>query len=526
MTYCHHCKTYQKIYQKIELSPTLVSLKLTCNHTKLLGPLKQDNKIDEFLNTFVSKDHKQHSLFKYQRDDIHVASKAFGRILYRYEVGLGKTPESIATVDCFDIHPALILTKPTLVHQWVKEIFRWTGKIAYLIKKPSDLRDNQAMLSMFPYLVMSLDLARAFEEEELLHFPTRTVIIDECQHIKNLESARTKAVRRICRYKDYVIGLSATPIKNRFDEYFPILNILRPDLFPAYNKFVEDWCEYSSNAYGVKVGACSDPKGFEDFTKGFVIHRTKDEVLPDLPKTRRNFRYYDLESAVKKAYEKLVEEFEDYYENTSDKGIDLYQNLLAFFAKMRHLTGLAKVDNCVAEAEDFLLSCSRKLTIFVHHKLVADMIQNKLDESLRAGGFNGCLHLHSELSSAERAGLVEAFRREENRVLIASTLAAGEGLNLQFCSDAIFVERQWNPANEEQAEGRFSRIGQEAESIDITYLIALGTIDEWLTELVEAKREIVKTAYGEESALSENKIVLELADRIIQQRQGKKWKAK
>lgn len=523
MTYCHHCKAPQKTHSKTELSSTLVSFKLTCGHTKILGPLKQDSEIDSFLDSFVSKDIKKHTLFKYQRDDVHKASKAFGRLLFRYEVGLGKTPESLATIDCFNIHPALILTKPTLVHQWLKEIFRWTGKIGFIIKKPSDI--NNGIINMFPYLIMSLDLARQFDEEQLLNFPVKTIIIDECQHIKNLESARTRAVRRVCRYKDYVIGLSATPIKNRFDEYFPILNILRPDLFPAYNKFVDDWCEHYETAYATKVGACIDPKGFEDFTKSFIIHRTKDEVLPDLPKTRRNFRYFDLETVVKKAYAKLLEEFTDYYENTSDKGIELYQNLLAYFAKMRHLTGLAKVDNCIAEAEDFLLSCNRKLTIGVHHKLVGDMIQHRLNEALRAGGFNECLYLHSELSSAERAQLVEKFRQDENRILLASTLAAGEGLNLQFCSDAILVERQWNPANEEQFEGRFSRIGQEAESIDITYLIALGTIDEWLTELIEAKREIIKTAYGQESALAENTIVLELADKIMSQRQGKKWKA-
>ena len=49
--------------------------------------------------------------------------------------------------------------------------------------------------------------------------------------------------------------------------------------------------------------------------------------------------------------------------------------------------------------------------------------------------------------------------------MVASTLAAGEGLNLQTCSDCVIHERQWNPANEEQVEGRFIRIGQIAETV-------------------------------------------------------------
>lgn len=528
MTYCSHCKAYQKEKSRSELTPTLISLKLSCGHSKILGPLGIDKEIDAFLESFSSRDDKHYHLFKYQSEDVHRSSKAFGRCLFRYEVGLGKTPTSLASVEAFNLHPAIILTKTTLVYQWLREVFRWTGKVGRIIKSTKDLKDDT--LSLYPYLIMSIDLVRSFDELDLLSFPNeknpaRTVIIDECQAIKNTDSARTIATKKICKNREHIFACSATPIKNRFDEYYPILNIMRPDLFPSYRTFVDTWCESSNNGYGEKIGACSDSLRFEEYTKNFIFHRTKDEVLPDLPKTRRNFRYYDLEKEVKKAYEKLLEEFADYYENTEDKGFALAQNLLAYFAKMRHLTGLAKVDDCIRETEEFILSCNRKLTIGVHHKLVGDMIQHKLDEALIAGGFEKSLYLHSELNALERSQLIEEFRNNPGRrILLASTLAAGEGLNLQFCSDAILVERQWNPANEEQFEGRFSRIGQEAESIDITYLVAIGTIDEWLTELIEKKREIVKTAYGEEGNISENTIILELAEILIRQRSGKKWR--
>jgi SNF2 family DNA or RNA helicase len=530
MFHCTHCKVRVKEKSSTVLSPTLTIVKLACGHSKILGPLKPDADIDKFLQTFESRDSKKFHLYPYQQEDTHRASRAFGRCLFRYEVGLGKTPTSLACVEAFGLHPAIILTKTTLVYQWLREIFRWTGKVGRIIKSTKDLKDPS--IQIFPYLIMSIDLVRSFDEEDLLVFPdkeypARTVIIDECQAIKNTESARTVATKKLCKNKEHIVACSATPIKNRFDEYYPVLNLMRPDLFPSYRSFVDTWCESTSGPYGEKVGACKDPKGFEDYTKNFIFHRTKDEVLPDLPKTRRNFRYYDLEAQVKKAYEKLLEEFADYYENTSDKGFELAQNLLAYFAKMRHLTGLAKIDDCIREAEEFILSCNRKLTIGVHHKLVGDMIQHKLNESLKAGGFEDCLYLHSELNSLERSKLIEEFRTNPGRrILLASTLAAGEGLNLQFCSDAILVERQWNPANEEQFEGRFSRIGQEADSIDITYLVAIGTIDEWLTELIEKKREIVKTAYGEEGKISENTIILELAEILISKRGGKKWKAK
>jgi len=75
----------------------------------------------------------------------------------------------------------------------------------------------------------------------------------------------------------------------------------------------------------------------------------------------------------------------------------------------------------------------------------------------------------------ERERQVEEFKGG-SRIMIASTLASSEGLNLQFCSDYGMMERQWNPANEEQAEARFIRIGQKATIVNGTYFIATGTI--------------------------------------------------
>ena len=80
------------------------------------------------------------------------------------------------------------------------------------------------------------------------------------------------------------------------------------------------------------------------------------------------------------------------------------------------------------------------------------------------------------------------------------------------CSDIMILERQWNPANEEQAEKRVHRIGQ-SRNVKITYLLALGTCDEYFTELVEQKRQICKEAYGDSGVVSwqETDMVRELS---------------
>jgi SNF2 family DNA or RNA helicase len=118
---------------------------------------------------------------------------------------------------------------------------------------------------------------------------------------------------------------------------------------------------------------------------------------------------------------------------------------------------------------------------------------------------------------------VAKFWRDEFRVMVASTLAAGEGLNLQCCSDCIMMERQWNPPKEEQAESRFIRIGQLANKITATYFIAVATVDEFFADLVEQKRSIFgSTIDGIESKWNESDLLKELAE-ILAQKGGKKW---
>lgn len=98
-----------------------------------------------------------------------------------------------------------------------------------------------------------------------------------------------------------------------------------------------------------------------------------------------------------------------------------------------------------------------------------------------------------------------------------------EGLNLQFCSDAVLLERQWNPANEENyAEDRFHRFGQ-VNNVDITYMIASGTIDDFFTEVVEIKRSIfTATMDNKHIEWNQQSLMKELAE-ILVTRGKKAW---
>lgn len=327
----------------------------------------------------------------------------------------------------------------------------------------------------------------------------------------------------------HIIALSGTPIKNHAGEYFPILNILHPERFSSQAQFERDFLDTYFTGYSYKIGGIArhSTERFKQLTEDFIIRFTRDEVLPDLPKIFRKNFFVELGEEVETAYKRAYLEFKEEFEQSQEfgKSFSDQANLLAKLNRLRHITGLAKVKPVTEFVEEFLKDNERKIVLFVHHKDVGTGLLNNLRNVTQELKICPPLQLTSEMSNSP-AGMEtdEKFKNDGlQRIMIASTLSAGEGKNWQMCSDMIMVEHQWNPANEEQCEGRFPRPGSIASSINATYAIALGTPDEYLTEIKERKREICKKTMGNEAVQwNESSNIKELAEMLIA-KGGKRW---
>src|SRR5207245_9298082 len=100
----------------------------------------------------------------------------------------------------------------------------------------------------------------------------KTIILDECQQIKNPDAARTRDVRKLAN-DCQVISLSGTPWKNRGSEFFTILNLLAPMKFPSYQQFLNRWVDfYYDGKYQRQGGIASVPK-FKEYIKDIAIRR-------------------------------------------------------------------------------------------------------------------------------------------------------------------------------------------------------------------------------------------------------------
>jgi SNF2 family DNA or RNA helicase len=102
-------------------------------------------------------------------------------------------------------------------------------------------------------------------------------------------------------------------------------------------------------------------------------------------------------------------------------------------------------------------------------------------------------HLLGRDSAARRDETVSRFQAGgpgAPQLLVCSTLVAGQGITLTRASNVAFLELGWTPAQHDQAEDRVHRIGQH-DAVTAWYLLAAGTIDETIAELLQAKRTIV-----------------------------------
>lgn len=493
-------------------------IKLECGHSVAEKSLTQSD-----YESIISSDGRK--LMPYQIEGIRFLENSDARALLADEQGLGKTVQALALLKLHHeiLLPCIIVCPTTVKLQWHHEVMRWCGVQGYLCQVIASGKEKAA--PGFDIYVTTYDLLKKEDAFEYVADDIKFVIIDECQRIKNHLSERAKAIQKVCKNIEHILPMSGTPIKNNAGEYFTVLNLVKPMMFPHYQTFIDRECDSYSNGGWQKIGGLKNPTLFAEKTREFILRRTKSEVLKDLPALMRKFHHVELNPKLNKAYAEALKELDDLMYSEESDSMQLAANKLAIMNKMRQITGIGKVQECIEFVQEFIDSNEdRKIVIFTHHINVANTLQMQLDIWLQEQQLNKSLSMNSQLSGDQRQEMAVKFKNDtKSRVMIASTLAAGEGLNLQFCSDAIMLERQWNPANEEQAEGRFHRFGQQ-NAVSVTYMLASETIDEFFTDLVEQKRAIVSsTLDNKEIQWDQNSLMSELANILVTK--GKKaWK--
>lgn len=469
-------------------------------------------------------DKLQGELLPYQRAGVQYASDA-RRTFIADEMGLGKTIQAICTVEyVMDSYPVVVVCPPSLVLNWAKEWNKWLPERRVVTVTNRKLFPDEGT---YDVVIVGYSNIPHWEKRLTGH---RSYIFDESHYCKTPNAQRTKAAVKIARSapkEGLVLCLTGTPVTNRPNEYASQLEILgRLKEFGGLWGFYRRYCAAYQDSFGQwNISGNSHLDELNDRLRGACyIRRTKDQVLSELPPIVHSRIMVEGSSAGMKEYVKAEKDILFYIAERArqlaiERGEPSHKAAMAAMIRaeanehlvrlsiLRRLAAKAKMSS-VHEWVDAHLEDGKKVVIAAHHRDIVDELANKY----------GNLRIQGGMSVEEVEANKKKFQElsvEKAPVIVLSMQAAKTGHTLTASENCLFVELPWTPADVDQTYSRLHRIGQKG-SVMATYLLAAGTIDEDIYDLIEKKRSVVNAAIegGEVSSINSTvQMIMGLFDR-------------
>jgi SWI/SNF-related matrix-associated actin-dependent regulator 1 of chromatin subfamily A len=423
-------------------------------------------------------------LRKYQRVGVRKMIGFNLRCLNADDMGLGKT---IQTAAALRKHrralPALIVTPASVKWNWQDELADHFGLSSFICESQTPPTLLEFDPGPFDIGIINYDILQYWTRWLRRSFGYRTIVFDECQMLRGRTTKRLKAARRAASRAIHRIGLSGSPIMNRPEELWPILSIVRPDLYPHFRPFGMEFCKPTVSMWGIRyTGATNKKRLNRKLTKELMIRRTKDEVLKDLPpKTRQTI---PLDIFNRRSYEKAERDMTKWLraqlKGKKKKNIKRIAGARMFVLKK--LAAELKLHYAAEWVKNFLEDTDETLILFGYHKKVIRYFRDLYPDI--------SVVIDGSVTGRKRKEAAYRFNNDKKiRLLLGNIDAAGVGLNLQKrCRSVAFVELGWNPAQLSQAEDRVYRLGQTF-GVNIYYLIAKGTIEESMCRMIQKKQK-------------------------------------
>lgn len=419
-------------------------------------------------------------LYPFQREAVEFLYSINGRAIIADEMGLGKTIEALAYVQLVS-EKTLIISPATVLYKWENECKKWVPD-----KTVEVFPTGAGELTGTDIHIMSYGIMVS-RYEQIKEEAYDTVIFDESHLIKNGKAMRTRVAKALVKMGiPHILFLSGTPFMNRPGELFTMLNMLDPKGFSNYYQYAQRYCGaiYDGGMWYFPPNGISNTEELVQRLNYLMIRRTKQDVLHDLPELTRS----SLPVKIKRTeYEKARRDVREWLKG-QDRELINPEHALTKLNVLRQIVGKEKVEAAVELAES-VLQDGKKVVLFAHHHDVVDMLKEKL-KAYKVGIISG------NVTAKKRQKTIELFQDSNQdlssdsslQVMIITT-AGAEGIDLFAASDIIFVEREWTPAKEEQAESRLHRNGQ-TNPVNAWYIVATNTVDEKLDRMVRDKRKI------------------------------------
>ena len=395
------------------------------------------------------------------------------------EMGLGKTMQAISTMRMLlmasQVRNVLLVCPKPLVTNWVREFQLWAPEIPVTViegdatKRKWIWKQHQAPVRIANYELLMRD--QDILEEEDMHFDL--VVLDEAQRIKNKNSTTAQVVRNLPRSRSW--ALTGTPIENSVED---LVNIF----------------EFLAKGY---LNTDMNLKGIGKATRDYILRRTKDKVLTEMPPKMYRDEQLELTSpqyaSYKSAEDEGVVHLEDMGETLTIQHVFELVLRLKQICNFDPATGAScKLERLEADMEEIAAS-GKKAIVFSQWVETLEKIAEPLQRF-------GPMQYHGRIPSKQRDGVIQQFKEDPSKHVILMSYGAGSvGLNLQFCEYVFLFDRWWNPAIEDQAINRAHRIGA-AGAVTVTRMMAADTIEQRIHNVLEEKRELFNQLFADTAA--------------------------
>lgn len=451
-------------------------------------------------------------LLDHQIEAIGFVESRDGRVVLALEMGLGKTVVSTVCA-----RPPVVVVAPANIYtNWPVEINRWRPDLSVALIRGGKPELVTAEMRRADVVVLNYEIVGK-HLEWLRDRKNNTAIADEAQLIKSLRVRWDKKLKSFFpasttkRANDFyllqkdvprLMLLTGTPVMNRTSELWPLLHLVDPKEWGSFVRFCYRYCGGEEKFVGRRTVLKCDGRTNSDElfarTNGITVLRMKKDDVLNLPEKQRRTKVVSLDPTVAKEYAKASREFLSWVEERGGWEAAAKASRAAALSKLtalRELSALGKAPAILDEIVEFFESTGRPLVVMARSRAAIDLLAQGIkaeNESFRKLGAKSrlCREIRYDMfvggiSATVRQEMVERFQRGEIDVLLYS-IDIATGVTLTRSQDMFFVERNWRPADQLQAEDRIHRIGQQ-NAVMITYYDGEGTMDAAMALLLADK---------------------------------------
>jgi superfamily II DNA or RNA helicase len=423
------------------------------------------------------------------------------------DMGLGKTITTLAFLlrwkERAGSAPSLVVCPTSVATNWVREAARFTPDLRVLYHHGPSRERGAPPIAETDLVVTTYALLRR-DLDALAGVRFRCAVLDEAQNIKNGDSATTRAAGRLDATMR--LALSGTPIENNLGELWSLASFANPGMLGSARafetRFERPIAADRASPIAAELRAVMRP---------FLLRRTKNEVLRELPPKTEMDRVVTLTRADKRMYDALAHSLRASVARDVEKREKLGRGRLSslgVFTAIMRLRQMACDPRLVeprlgregaksAKREAFL-ELVRELCAEGRRALVFSQFVQLLTLWRRDLDAEGIAYEYLDGRTTKRDEAVARFQEGTAPLFLISLKAGGAGLNLTAADTVIHCDPWWNPAVEDQATDRAYRIGQD-RPVTVVRLIARGTIEEKIFSLKSKKRELTRAVIGDDA---------------------------